>query len=144
MFKSKEGFELAKLLYRKAQVSGGDVDTFLDLCIRTGGQLLFSTHKELYAAIDQLTVGDVPWQSFTVQYTSSTDANTSRPKWMSDVHEVFYRDPHLIVREMLANPSFKNGMDFGPYHAFDQEGSRRYEHLMSGDWAWNQAVRFLT
>ena len=63
---------------------------------------------------------------------------------MSDVHEVFYHDPRLIVREMLANPSFKNGMDFGPYCAFDQEGSRRYEHLMSGDWAWNQAVHFLT
>ena len=35
-------------------------------------------------------------------------------------------------------------MDFSPYHdAFDQDGALMYEHLMSGDWAWNQAVSSL-
>jgi hypothetical protein len=48
---------MAELLYSKAQMSGGDVDAFLDLCMHTGGQLPFSNHKGLYEAIDELTVG---------------------------------------------------------------------------------------
>ena len=125
-------------------MSGGNVDTLLNVNIRTGGRPPFSNHKELCAIIDGLDVGDVPWESFMVEYDTKAVniINISwRPKWMSDMHEVFFHDPRRIVREMLANPSFKGSMDFKPYRAFDQDGSRRYEHLMSGDWAWNQAVR---
>ena len=62
---------------------------------------------------------------------------------MSDVHEVFYHDPHITVHEMLVNPSYEGSMDFSPYHAFDQDSAHQYEHLMSGDWAWNKAVSSL-
>ncbi|KAH9005470.1 hypothetical protein EDB86DRAFT_3061736 [Lactarius hatsudake] len=117
-FESKEGFEMAELLYNKAHMSEGD--------IRSNGSVPFSDHTNLYVAIDGLAVGDVPWQSFT---------------WMSDVHKVFYRDPHLIVRGMLTNPDYEGSMDFGPYHAFDKDGTRVYEHMMSGDWAWEQATK---
>ncbi|KAH9005697.1 hypothetical protein EDB84DRAFT_1591342 [Lactarius hengduanensis] len=109
---------------------------------RSSGNVPFSNHTDLYAAIDELTIGDVPWQSFTVRYNSelSDDVGESQPKWMSDVHEVFYRDPHLIVHGMLMNPDFEGGMDFSPYHAFDKDGTRLYEHMMGGDWAWEQAT----
>jgi Plavaka transposase len=135
---------MADLLYSKVQMSGGDVDALLDVHVRTGGELPFSNHNELHAVIDGVAVGDVPWESFTVQYNNSIgdDVNVPQPKWKSDVHEVFYRDPRLIVHQMLANPGFKDGMDFAPYRAFDQSGSRRYEHPMSGDWAWNQSACF--
>ena len=63
-----------------------------------------------------------------------------QPKWMSDVHDVFYCDPLLVVHQMLANPDYKGGMDFSPYRAFDKDGARQYQHLMSGDWAWDQAA----
>ncbi|KAH8977871.1 hypothetical protein EDB92DRAFT_1937736 [Lactarius akahatsu] len=59
---------------------------------------------------------------------------------MSDMHEVFYRDPHLIVCGMLTNPDFEGGMDYSPYHAFDKDGTRLYEHMMGSDWAWEQAT----
>jgi len=93
--------------------------------------------------INEITVGDIPWHSFMVRYTDGLgDASHSepQPKWMSDVHEVFYRDPRLVVHQMLANPDFKDGMDFSPYRAFDKDGVRQYQHLMSGDWAWDQAA----
>ncbi|KAH8983885.1 hypothetical protein EDB92DRAFT_1936623 [Lactarius akahatsu] len=108
----------------------------------SSGNVPFSNHTDLYAAIDELTIGDVPWQSFTVRYNSelSDDVGESQPKWMSDVHEVFYRDPHLIVHGMLTNPDFEGGMDYSPYHAFDKDGTRLYEHMMGGDWAWEQAT----
>jgi len=83
--------------------------------------------------------------SFSVQYTGvqSNNSGAPQPKWMSDTHEVFYRDPRLVIHEMLANPDFKDGMDFVPYHAFDKDGIRMYQHLMGGNWAWEQVVCFL-
>ena len=143
-FKSKEGFELAELLYSSVQMSQGNIDSLFKICV--GGQVPFSNHNELYAAIDEHPVGGVPWQSFSVKYTDvhSDNNDAPRPKWMSDVHEVFYRDPRLVVHEMLANPDFKDDMDFAPYRVFDQDGVRTYQHLMSGNWAWEQAVCFIT
>jgi len=41
---------------------------------------------------------------------------------------------------MLANPDFKDGMDFAPYCVFDKDGIHTYQHLMSRDWAWDQVV----
>lgn len=129
-------------------MSQGDVDTLLEVCGRSGGNVPFSNHNDLYAAIDSLAVGDVPWESFTVHYdcgvVDDDDIPISQPKWMSDVHEVFYRDPRLIVRAMLANPDYADSMDFGPYRAFDKDGARQYVHMMSGDWAWDQAVDSFT
>ncbi len=41
---------------------------------------------------------------------------------------------------MLANPDYKGSMDFSLYRAFDKDGTHQYQHLMSGDWAWEQAA----
>ncbi|KAH9013947.1 hypothetical protein EDB85DRAFT_2076528 [Lactarius pseudohatsudake] len=133
---------MAELLYSKAHMSEGGVDKLLNIFERSSGNVPFSDHTDLYVTIDGLTVGDVPWQSFTVCYVGelSDDIGESQPKWMSDVHEVFYRDPHLIVRGMLTNPDYEGGMDFGPYRAFDNDGTCVYEHMMGGDWAWEQAT----
>ena len=142
-FKSKEGFEIAELIYSRARISQNNIDDLLKIC--SGEQVPFSNHKELYAAIDSIAVGKVPWQSFSVQYDDAygDDGNVTRPKWMSDVHEIFYRDPRLVIHEILANPDFRDGMDFAPYCVFNEDCIRTYQHLMSGDWAWEQAVSSL-
>jgi Plavaka transposase len=128
------------MVYRKAHMSKGNIDNLFKICLP--GQTPFSNANELYAAIDGLTVGGVPWQSFSVQYkgTHGDNGDAPRPKWMSDIHEVFYRDPRLVVHEILANPDFKDDMDFALYCVFDKDGVRTYQHLMSGNWAWEQAV----
>jgi hypothetical protein len=142
-FESKEGFELAELVYCKARMSGESIDKLLK--IDFGGQVPFSNHRELYAAIDSLA-GGVPWQSVSIKYNGvpSDNSDAPRPKWMLNAYEVFYRDPRLVVHEMLANPDFKDDIDFAPYRIFNEDGDRVYQHLMSGDWAWEQAVSFLT
>ena len=145
VFEGKEGFRIAELVYQRAQMSQGNIDDLLEIC--SGGQVPFSNHRELYAAIDSLTVGGVPWQSFSVQYNGAHGDNRSdvpQPKWMSDTHEIFFHDPRLVVHEILANPELKDGMDFVPYRVFDEDGVRMYQHLMGGNWAWDQAVRFPT
>jgi len=59
---------------------------------------------------------------------------------MSDSHEVFFCDPHLVVQGMLANPDFDEGMDFAPYRVFNNVGDRQFDNMLSGKWAWDQAV----
>jgi hypothetical protein len=137
---------MAELLYSKAHMSEGNIDLFSQLSKDSGSQLPFSNHRELLTAIDEISVGDIPWHSFMVRYCdedglgSDDSRSEHRPKWMSDVHKIFYRDPRRVIHQMLANPDYKDSMDFSPYCAFDNNGVRQYQHLMSGDWAWDQAV----
>ncbi|KAG2340120.1 hypothetical protein BDR05DRAFT_977427 [Suillus weaverae] len=66
----------------------------------------FADHKDLHKVIDATQLGDVPWQCLSVKY-------------MDKEYEVWYRDPHIMAHNMLANPTYKD--------------------FMSGDWAWQQA-----
>ena len=52
----------------------------------------------------------------------------------------YFRDPHLLFVEMVGNPSFTNDFDYMPYREFDANGTQHYQHFMSGNWAWKQAV----
>ena len=142
--RARRGLKIAELAYHSAHMSEGNIDTLFR--IFPGEQVPFSSHNELHAAIDSLTVRGVPWQFFSIKYKGpdSNDGNMSQPKWMSDAHEISYRDPRLIIHEMLANPDFKDDMDFAPYRVFGKDGSRTYQHMMGGDWAWEQAVSVLT
>ncbi|KAM6489110.1 hypothetical protein JOM56_015424 [Amanita muscaria] len=139
-FGTQSAFETAELLYVKTRMSEGNIDSLMDLWNQTG-DAPFSTHEDLYNAIDALSLGDIPWESFLVQYHDDEipDPNRPRPQWMSDVHEVFYRNPRLVVRDMLMNPDFNQGMDFAPHRVFDESDNRQYDNMMSGNWVWDQA-----
>lgn len=65
------------------------------------------------------------------------------PTWMNDKHSVWYRDPAQVVANMLANPDFDGEMDYAPLQEVDTNGELRYKNLMSGSWAWEQAVSSL-
>lgn len=148
-FESKTQFELAEFLYAKCQMSEGNVDELFHIWNKSGfGTAPFSSHQELFNAIDSVEVGDIPWQSFSVQYrdenddeSGDDDGGSDRPQWMIDQHEVFYRDPRLVVRRMLSNPDFCKEMDYSPYREYNKDDDREYHNLMSANWAWEQAVR---
>lgn len=60
---------------------------------------------------------------------------------MTEEYELCWRDPRSAVCNMLSNPGFDGEFDAAPYREYDQNGVRQYENVMSGDWAWRQAVR---
>lgn len=101
----------------------------------------FTDHKELYETIDQTPLGDVRWRHFNMTYGGEKPNNA--PSWMDDTHTVQFRDPRAVIHNMLANPDFKDEIDYGPLHEFDHQGNRRLKNFMGGDWAWRQAVRLL-
>ncbi|KAG1853645.1 hypothetical protein F4604DRAFT_1883373 [Suillus subluteus] len=99
----------------------------------------FADHKDLHNVIDATQLGDVPWQSFLVQYTGECPEVV--PPWMDDEFEVWYRDPHAMVHNILANPTtFKDKIDYTPFREYDaSDKMHHWKDFMSGDWAWKQS-----
>ena len=104
-----------------------------------GGDAPFKNCAELYATIDSITEGEIPWDSFTVQYDGPRpEANL--PAWMDEKFQVFYRNPREVVWSMLANKAFDGNFDYTPYRQYEN-GQRVWRDFMSGNFSWKQAVR---
>jgi len=108
--------------------------------IEVGGVAPFASSEDLLDQIDQIKLGHVPWRSFTAAYSHGQRPGPDSPLWMREEYEVWFRDPREIVHNILGNPEFSNGIDYIPYCDF-VNGKRRWSEFMSGDWAWEQAVR---
>jgi hypothetical protein len=125
-------------------MSAGNINTLLNLWAAT---LLkhdepppFANSADMYKTIDSTPLGDIPWQSFLVTYDG--DALDPAPQWMSTEYEVCFRDPRLVVRNMVDNPDYKDSFDTTPIRVFDIGDYHQYQSFMSGDWAWNGVVHF--
>ncbi|KAH7918155.1 hypothetical protein BV22DRAFT_1108435 [Leucogyrophana mollusca] len=144
-YRSRLEFETAEFLFTKTQMSAGHIDELLHLwgvsLAVHGDDPPFADHVDLHNTIDQTPVGDVPWNRFTINYTGDRDG-TDAP-WMDGDYEIFYRDPHNVVRNMISTPDFKDTIDYAPYREWEKrpDGThkRRWRDFMSGDWAWDQA-----
>ena len=145
-YKDRIAFEAAEFLFKRRKMSAADIDF---LCQLWAASLAphhdsppFSNHQELHKTIDATSVGGAPWQSVSFSY--DTDGSESQPEnppaWMENEYTVWFRDPLLLFKNMLENPSFANFFDYAPHQWF-VNGIRHYENFMSGDWAWKQAVR---
>jgi hypothetical protein len=143
-FEDRSAFELAEFLYKRDQMSAGNIDEALriisDIVAPHGGQPPFLDHDDMYHLIDTIPIGGVPWESFTFTYDGPKPA-IDVPKWMDAEYTIWFRDPHQLFLNMLKNPDFVDSCDYGPYRQYDKQGNRQYEHFMTGDWAWKQAVR---
>ena len=125
-------------------MSQTDIDTLMRLWASTtsDGCAPFQNHQEMLATIDAINLRDIPWQSFSAQYSGTVPPGNA-PDWMLHEYRVFFRDPLSVVRSMISNPDFKGQFDYAPYREF-KGSQRRLVDLMSGNWAWKQAVCFVT
>ena len=103
----------------------------------------FLSHSDLYNKINPIPIGGGPWQSASFKYDGPHPDGVEIPKWMENKYEIWFRDPRLLFKNMLANSEFAGFFDYSLYQQFDDKGNRWYEHLMSGNWAWMQAVSTL-
>jgi hypothetical protein len=62
------------------------------------------------------------------------------PNWKNQEYDIWYRDPEVIARIMLANTDFHNEFDIAPYVQLDKTGKRRRSDFMSADFPWRQCV----
>jgi len=142
-FESRKHFEMAEFLYTRARMSAGNIDRLMTILTGTpNGEPLFRDHSDVYNTIDASELGDVQWQSSTFRYQGEKP-DDHVPKWMTVEYEILYRNPRDVIKNMIADMTFKHAFDYAPYQEFDEDGDRRYENFMSGDWAFHQAVCFL-
>jgi len=104
-----------------------------------GAEPPFSKASHLYETIDLTPLGDVPWESFGLQYARDQPVENTTP-WMRAEYDVWFRDPRTLVHNLLSNSDFKSGFDYAPYQEHGADGTHRFQDFMSGNWAWGQAV----
>ena len=141
-FNSRDEFELADLLFTRTEMSRAQIDQLMQIWgARTtleGGTTPFADAKNLHDTINAIEEGDVPWHSFRVSYDG--DRPTSKvPSWMDDSHQVFYRDPRQVVRNIVGNHKFDGDFDYVPYREYEN-GEQKWGDFMSGGFCWKQAV----
>ena len=140
-------FETTKFLFKCAKMSAINIDILCTLWAASldefGVDPPFSGHCDLYSAIDAIPLSGVPWQSATFAYDGPRPESADGveiPKWMMSEYEIWFRELQLLFKNMLANHDFHGSFDYAPYQRYDNKGNCQYQHLMSGDWAWKQAV----
>ncbi|KAF7979332.1 hypothetical protein HWV62_42747 [Athelia sp. TMB] len=137
-------FEVADFLFTRNQMSAGNIDTLLALWAASlashNDKPPFDSHKDLYSTIDSSSLGHVPWDSFSMRYKSTDPPHHGPPPaWQAQEHEVWFRDPRILLKNMLSNPDFDGEFEYTPYHEYDADNNHRFQDFMSGDWAWKQA-----
>lgn len=102
----------------------------------------FADAKDLYNVIDNAEHGDLPWQSFTVSYSGEEQADDPAgiPTWMQAEFRVWHRNADAILSQQLANSDYAKELDFAPKQVWSDNDVRQYCDLMSGEWAWREAV----
>ncbi|KAJ7844797.1 hypothetical protein B0H13DRAFT_2255634 [Mycena leptocephala] len=72
----------------------------------------FADHTDLYSTIDAIQQGDVPWESFSVQYSGPLPEGEV-PEWMTQKYEVWFRSPLGIFEKELVLGSDKTTVSVG-------------------------------
>jgi hypothetical protein len=141
-FNSEVQFELADLLYRRAELSTTNVEDLLELWARSlsvsGTPAPFRSCREMHTLIDSSMLGDSPWQCLVSRPPDGVDQHT--PEWKRMSYEVWYRNPDAVVSAMLDNPDFNGQFDLRPYIDLSADGRRRWSNVMSGNIAWRRSV----
>jgi hypothetical protein len=124
-------------------MSAGDINCLLafwaaSLTVHNAGPP-FKNASHMYKTIDSTPLGDIPWETFSLR-RSGTQPEVDVPSWMEADYEVSFRNPRALVHNMLSNPDFKSDFDFAPLQERTADGTHRFCNLMSGNWAWKQAV----
>ncbi|KDQ49060.1 hypothetical protein JAAARDRAFT_143949 [Jaapia argillacea MUCL 33604] len=142
-FKDRLEFEVADFLFKRTQMSQGNIDILLDLwatsLLEHDAPPPFADFRDMHSLVDSIDVGDAPWRSFSVSYSGEIPTVPTPPHWMNAEYEVWYRDPLLVTRNMLGNRGFEGKFDPAAYKEFGMGGTRRYGDVMSAEWAWRQS-----
>ena len=127
-------------------MSGGDADFIFNLWAASlaayNDAPPFANHNEMYETIDSTPVGDVPWESVTMEYDGVRHDNNV-PSWMMMKYDAWFRNPQDLVHNIISNPDFDGKFDYGPLQEYTTDGVHRFQNVMSGDWCWKQAVSWL-
>ena len=141
-FDTKAQFEIADLLYRRAEASASNIDSLFEIWAQSVHEFdafaPFKDHNDMYTTINSSVLRDVPWQCMVTKVPEDVDERAA--SWMRTSYEVWYRDPEIVVSNMLSNADFDGQFDMCPYIELDEEGNHQWSNVMSGNIAWRRSV----
>ncbi|KAF9062687.1 hypothetical protein BDP27DRAFT_1385099 [Rhodocollybia butyracea] len=143
LFQTEVQLQLADFLYCKVQMSQSDIDLLMELWALAAAQSEssspFSDHNHMFAEIDNIRVGDAPWQCFETAVPDNPGPNA--PEWLSRSYQVWFHDPNTVIRNILDNPDFAQEFDTAPFVPLDSNDTRRWSNFMSGNLSWRHATK---
>ena len=98
----------------------------------------FENAQELYDTIDDIPYGEATWRTFKVRYMGPIDSGS--PSWMQRTYTVYMRDTLVVAEQLVGGEDFGGKYDMRSFAEYLLEGARTYCNLMSGQWAYNEAV----
>ena len=144
-FEDRLAFDWAHYHFVELQSSEPEINKGLDLWLaatmKSGDDtpLPWSSTEEMYKTIDSIQEGDAPFKTIRFKYSGPIPPHP--PYWMTETYELCTRDSRILLHNQLATTDFADTFDYKPYYQFDHTKDRVWSNLMSGDWAWNEAVR---
>jgi hypothetical protein len=145
-FDDRLSFDWAQYHYVKLQSSKHEINEGLNLWLaaiiknKSNGDVPWNSAEELYNTIDSIQAGNAPWKAYKFRYTGPKPDGIV-PQWMEQEYELNTRDILAVVKQQLATLEFNGKFDYVPYQEFGPDGERMWSNLMSGHWAWKEAVR---
>ncbi|KAJ7756688.1 hypothetical protein B0H16DRAFT_1662563 [Mycena metata] len=129
-FEDEVQFKTADFLFRRVEMSQGNIDYLLELwglsLMKHGDLGPYDNYQQLYAAIDSIGAGNAPWKCLK----TAADPRVDAPDWARQEYEIWYRDPDVVIRNMLDNPDFDGEFDTTPYIELDRDGQRRWSDFI--------------
>jgi hypothetical protein len=145
-FEDRLAFEWAHEHFVKVQSSKKEIGRGLELwraALRKGGchdELPWRSADEMYATIDSIQDGSTPWSTFILRY-NGPKPDRDIPLWMEEEYEVNTRDALEVVCGQISTPEFDGEFDYRPFKEFNPSNERVWSNLMSGEFAFDEAVR---
>lgn len=97
----------------------------------------FENAQDLYQTIDSIHHGAASWTSFSIAYTGPPDPDTP---WKHVKYPVYTRNSLTVLKNMAASPDLDGKWEYRPYEKYVGENNREFSNLMSGRFAYKQAV----
>jgi len=94
---------------------------------------LSKNHAEMYETINSTPVGDVSWESFTLEY-DGVRPDGDIPMWMTAEYEYLVPKPSRPVHNIISNPVFESRVLTTHTARIYNGWGNRFQNLMSGDW----------
>jgi len=97
----------------------------------------FASIQHMLETIDSIQHGDAPWMCLKASVPYE-DENV--PSWKKKAYDIWYRDPDIVLQQMLQNQDFHGEFNYALYVELDSNGERVWSNIMSGNYAWWQSV----
>lgn len=143
-FANRPAFAFAELIYERMQASKGNVNQLLDIWAvhamleDNNGEPIFQTHQELLDMINTIKCRDTPFFSFSIHYPGPVDENA--PEWKCEKWTIHAPNSQVVFQQMTADTSTDGHFNTRPYIELETGNKCVYSNVMSGDWAYRQAL----